>query len=183
MMIVPLNHTPNHNSMLFLFSLSSDQQPQGNKNVHVSGGWCSDDFSHWVYSPPTLSNSASNNSNTDNSIEIEDEKEEGSNNNTNLNIKKSSILFTNIQPLTSIHQLLERGFFLTQKAKDSTVFGILISNLSQQYLVNVVKSIQQLITPYRVDRSSSSRTENSFSSASGRLCCSFVVGGKSIRIN
>ena len=40
---------------------------------------------------------------------------------------------------------LKRRFFLTQKAKDAHVFGIVVSNLSQQNLINVVKSIEKRI--------------------------------------
>jgi diphthamide biosynthesis protein 2 len=40
---------------------------------------------------------------------------------------------------------MNRRFFLTQKARDAHVYGILVSNLSQQHLVEVVKSLKQRI--------------------------------------
>jgi diphthamide biosynthesis protein 2 len=42
----------------------------------------------------------------------------------------------------SLQKTLNRRFFLTQKARDSNIFGILVSNLSQQHLVDVVKTIK-----------------------------------------
>jgi len=71
---------------------------------------------------------------------------------------------------------LKRRFFLTQKAKDSTVFGILVSNLSQQYLVDVVKSIQQLITLEGDINSRNGSSSSNSSNSSGRSCYSFAVG-------
>jgi diphthamide biosynthesis protein 2 len=46
---------------------------------------------------------------------------------------------------TSLQRQLKRRFFLTQKARDARVFGILVSNLSQQHLIQVVKSLKQRI--------------------------------------
>jgi hypothetical protein len=46
---------------------------------------------------------------------------------------------------TSLQKQLNRRFFLTQKARDAQVYGILVSNLSQQHLVEVVKSLKQRI--------------------------------------
>ncbi len=54
-------------------------------------------------------------------------------------------LRTNVSPSPALKRQLKRRFFLTQKAKDASVFGILVSNLSQQHLVNVVKSLQRII--------------------------------------
>jgi diphthamide biosynthesis protein 2 len=45
----------------------------------------------------------------------------------------------------SLQRQLKRRFFLTQKARDARVFGILVSNLSQQHLIQVVKSLKQRI--------------------------------------
>ena len=42
----------------------------------------------------------------------------------------------------SLQRQLKRRFFLTQKARDAHVFGILVSNLSQQHLVRVVKILK-----------------------------------------
>ena len=83
---------------------------------------------HWIYSPNTTT---TNNNNTNNSSNEEEESK--------------SILMTDVQPSLAIKRQLNRRFFLTQKARDSKVFGILVSNLSQQYLVEVVKAIQQII--------------------------------------
>ncbi|VEU36802.1 unnamed protein product [Pseudo-nitzschia multistriata] len=58
---------------------------------------------------------------------------------------KSKALRTNVSPPPAIRRQLKRRFFLTQKARDANVFGILVSNLSQQYLVDVVKSLQRII--------------------------------------
>lgn len=52
-------------------------------------------------------------------------------------------LSTNIpRPL---QKQLNRRFFLSQKARDAQVFGILVSNLSQQHLVDVVKVLKRKI--------------------------------------
>eukprot|EP00934_Nitzschia_sp_Nitz4_P003675 Nitzschia sp. Nitz4//scaffold11_size288233//274391//276061//NITZ4_000824-RA/size288233-processed-gene-0.256-mRNA-1//-1//CDS//3329534224//3665//frame0 len=45
----------------------------------------------------------------------------------------------------NLQKQLNRRFFLTQKARDAHVFGILVSNLSQQHLVEVVKTLQRKI--------------------------------------
>ena len=45
----------------------------------------------------------------------------------------------------SLQKTLNRRFFLTQKARDANVFGILVSNLSQQHLVDVVKTLKARI--------------------------------------
>jgi diphthamide biosynthesis protein 2 len=54
-------------------------------------------------------------------------------------------LRTNVPPSPVLHRQLKRRFFLTQKARDANVIGILVSNLSQQHLVQVVRSLQQII--------------------------------------
>jgi diphthamide biosynthesis protein 2 len=54
-------------------------------------------------------------------------------------------LATDVDPPPALLRQLKRRFFLTQKARDASVFGILVSNLSQQHLVDVVKSLQQII--------------------------------------
>lgn len=46
---------------------------------------------------------------------------------------------------SNLQKQLNRRFFLTQKARDAHVFGILVSNLSQQHLVEVVKSLKKKI--------------------------------------
>ncbi|KAG7373078.1 DPH2: diphthamide biosynthesis protein 2 [Nitzschia inconspicua] len=46
---------------------------------------------------------------------------------------------------SSIQRQLKRRFFLTQKARDANVFGILVSNLSQQHLIDVVQTLQAII--------------------------------------
>jgi diphthamide biosynthesis protein 2 len=56
-----------------------------------------------------------------------------------------NILNADAVPPPALHRQLKRRFFLTQKARDANVFGILVSNLSQQHLVEVVKSLQRLI--------------------------------------
>jgi diphthamide biosynthesis protein 2 len=71
---------------------------------------------------------------------------------------RSKTLNTNATPPPSIRRQLKRRFFLTQKARDAHVFGILVSNLSQQHLVEVVKSLQQIIQ------------------RAGKACYSFAVG-------
>ncbi|KAG7339318.1 DPH2: diphthamide biosynthesis protein 2 [Nitzschia inconspicua] len=48
-------------------------------------------------------------------------------------------------PSSSIQRQLKRRFFLTQKARDANVFGILVSNLSQQHLIDVVQTLQAII--------------------------------------
>jgi diphthamide biosynthesis protein 2 len=53
---------------------------------------------------------------------------------------KSQSLSTSIP--TALKKQLNRRFFLTQKARDAHVFGILVSNLSQQHLVEVVKALK-----------------------------------------
>mmetsp|Transcript_12830 Transcript_12830/g.26999 ORF Transcript_12830/g.26999 Transcript_12830/m.26999 type:complete len:714 (-) Transcript_12830:133-2274(-) len=58
---------------------------------------------------------------------------------------KSKALRTNVSTPPAIRRQLKRRFFLTQKARDASVFGILVSNLSQQHLVDVVKSLQKII--------------------------------------
>ena len=58
---------------------------------------------------------------------------------------KHKELRKDVSPPPSLRRQLKRRFFLTQKAKDANVFGILVSNLSQQHLVNVVKSLQKII--------------------------------------
>jgi len=45
----------------------------------------------------------------------------------------------------SLQKTLNRRFFLTQKARDANVFGILVSNLSQQHLIDVVKTLKACI--------------------------------------
>ena len=45
----------------------------------------------------------------------------------------------------SLNRQLKRRFFLSQKARDAHVFGILVANLSQQHLVDVVKSLKKII--------------------------------------
>ena len=55
----------------------------------------------------------------------------------------SSSLTTDVP--TSLERQLKRRFFLTQKARDANVFGILVSNLSQQHLIQVVKSLKKRI--------------------------------------
>jgi len=54
-------------------------------------------------------------------------------------------LTTDVIPPSALHRQLKRRFFLTQKARDANVFGILVSNLSQQHLVQVVQSLQRII--------------------------------------
>jgi len=54
-------------------------------------------------------------------------------------------LRTDVSPPPALKRQLKRRFFLTQKARDANVFGILVSNLSQQHLVDVVKSLQKII--------------------------------------
>ena len=44
-----------------------------------------------------------------------------------------------------LQRQLKRRFFLSQKARDAHVFGVLVSNLSQQHLIDVVKSLKQRI--------------------------------------
>eukprot|EP00980_Cylindrotheca_fusiformis_P005875 scaffold1233_cov111-Cylindrotheca_fusiformis.AAC.1 len=45
-----------------------------------------------------------------------------------------------------LQRQLKRRFFLSQKARDAHVFGVLVSNLSQQHLIDVVKSLKRRIT-------------------------------------
>lgn len=45
----------------------------------------------------------------------------------------------------SLRKQLNRRFFLSQKARDANVFGILVSNLSQQHLVEVVKVLKRKV--------------------------------------
>ncbi|KAL3908015.1 MAG: hypothetical protein SGILL_008645 [Bacillariaceae sp.] len=54
-------------------------------------------------------------------------------------------LQANLEVPTFLHRQLKRRFFLTQKARDAAVFGILVANLSQQHLVEVVQSLQKKI--------------------------------------
>ena len=56
---------------------------------------------------------------------------------------KANLLSTSV-PI-SLQKTLNRRFFLTQKARDANVFGILVSNLSQQHLVDVVKTLKARI--------------------------------------
>lgn len=58
---------------------------------------------------------------------------------------KHTALRTDVSPPPALKRQLKRRFFLTQKARDANVFGILVSNLSQQHLVDVVKSLQTII--------------------------------------
>lgn len=58
---------------------------------------------------------------------------------------KINTLRTDVSPPPALKRQLKRRFFLTQKARDANVFGILVSNLSQQHLVDVVKSLQTII--------------------------------------
>lgn len=58
---------------------------------------------------------------------------------------KTKELRKDVSPPPALRRQLKRRFFLTQKAKDANVLGILVSNLSQQHLVNVVKSLQKMI--------------------------------------
>ena len=58
---------------------------------------------------------------------------------------KHKELRKDVSPPPALKRQLKRRFFLTQKAKDANVFGILVANLSQQHLVNVVKSLQKII--------------------------------------
>lgn len=54
-------------------------------------------------------------------------------------------LRTDDEPPVALQRQLKRRFFLTQRARDANVFGILVSNLSQQHLVRVVQSLQAII--------------------------------------
>mmetsp|Transcript_29778 Transcript_29778/g.72119 ORF Transcript_29778/g.72119 Transcript_29778/m.72119 type:complete len:567 (+) Transcript_29778:133-1833(+) len=54
-------------------------------------------------------------------------------------------LCTQPKSLTALQRQLKRRFFLTTKARDANVFGILVSNLGQRNLVEVVKSLQRLV--------------------------------------
>ncbi|KAL3933131.1 MAG: hypothetical protein SGBAC_010532 [Bacillariaceae sp.] len=45
----------------------------------------------------------------------------------------------------SLNRQLKRRFFLSQKARDAHVFGILVANLSQEHLIDVVKSLKRII--------------------------------------
>jgi diphthamide biosynthesis protein 2 len=56
---------------------------------------------------------------------------------------KSQSLITSLPPY--LQRQLKRRFFLSQKARDSQIYGILVSNLSQQHLVDVVKSLKRRI--------------------------------------
>ena len=58
---------------------------------------------------------------------------------------RNKSLRTDVSPPPALKRQLKRRFFLTQKARDANVFGILVSNLSQQHLVDVVKSLQRII--------------------------------------
>lgn len=55
-----------------------------------------------------------------------------------------SLELSSSTPIT-IQKQLNRRFYLTQKARDANVFGILVSNLSQQHLVDVVKALKSRI--------------------------------------
>jgi diphthamide biosynthesis protein 2 len=55
------------------------------------------------------------------------------------------VLRTDATPSPSLQRQLKRRFFLTQKARDAHVFGILVSNLSQQHLVDVVQALQRIL--------------------------------------
>lgn len=56
---------------------------------------------------------------------------------------KTQSLSTSIP--VAIQKQLNRRFFLTQRARDANVLGILVSNLSQEHLVNVVKALKARI--------------------------------------
>jgi diphthamide biosynthesis protein 2 len=56
---------------------------------------------------------------------------------------KAKSLSTSIP--VALQKQLNRRFFLTQKARDANVLGILVSNLSQQHLVDVVKALKARI--------------------------------------
>jgi len=77
----------------------------------------SENNTHWVYSPDT----------------------------TDTDTTTNQTLMVDVQPSSSVQRQLNRRYYLIQKAKDSQTFGILVSNLSQQYLVDVVNSIQKLL--------------------------------------
>ena len=57
----------------------------------------------------------------------------------------SDSLCTQPESLTALQRQLKRRFFLTTKARDADVFGILVTNLGQRNLVEVVKSLQRLV--------------------------------------
>jgi diphthamide biosynthesis protein 2 len=56
---------------------------------------------------------------------------------------KTQSLTTSLPPY--LQRQLKRRFFLSQKARDAQVFGVLVSNLSQQHLIDVVKSLKRRI--------------------------------------
>jgi diphthamide biosynthesis protein 2 len=56
---------------------------------------------------------------------------------------KTQSLTTSLPPY--LQRQLKRRFFLSQKARDAHVFGVLVSNLSQQHLIDVVKSLKRRI--------------------------------------
>ena len=57
----------------------------------------------------------------------------------------ANFLCTQPKSLTALQRQLKRRFFLTTKARDASVFGLLVSNLGQRNLVEVVKSLQRLV--------------------------------------
>lgn len=56
---------------------------------------------------------------------------------------KTTSLATSLPP--HLQRQLKRRFFLSQKARDAQVFGVLVSNLSQRHLIDVVKSLKRKI--------------------------------------
>jgi diphthamide biosynthesis protein 2 len=54
-------------------------------------------------------------------------------------------LTTDVIPPVALQRRLKRRFFLTQRARDASIFGILVANLSQRFLVRVVQSLQAII--------------------------------------
>ena len=58
----------------------------------------------------------------------------------------------------NLHQQLKRRFYLTQRARDANVFGILVSTLSQKHVIQVVEALRK-----RVD-------------SAGKASYSFAVG-------
>jgi diphthamide biosynthesis protein 2 len=56
---------------------------------------------------------------------------------------KEQSLSTSLPP--SLQQQLKRRFYLTQRAKDANVFGILVSSLSQKHVISVVDTLRNRI--------------------------------------
>jgi diphthamide biosynthesis protein 2 len=56
---------------------------------------------------------------------------------------KESRLLATLPP--SLHQQLKRRFYLTQRARDANVFGILVSSLSQKHVIQVVEALRKRI--------------------------------------